>query len=77
MQLGVKSLHTKDSDSHAAVSKGWSLGLDIVPKNSIYRLIKNIYTEPKKVRYFDSSFDYSMDDNDTIKRSKTEGLPGR
>ena len=48
--------------------------LDIVPKLSIYRSIKNI--EPKKVRYFDNDNDKTINYNDTIKLQKAERLPG-
>ena len=42
--------------------------VDIVPKLSIYRSIKKKRTEPQKARYFDNSFDNSINDGDTIER---------
>ena len=51
-------------------ASAYVLVLEIVPKPSIYRSI-NIYRyvyiiEPKNVRYLDNSFDYSINDTDTI-----------
>ena len=45
----------------------WLVVLDIVPKTFDISFDKNIYFRTEKLRYFDNSFDNSINDNDMIK----------